>query len=98
MGPGCCQCPAPGTFVAVGWHELGEDQGDDGSEEREGSADDGDVAFCCGPVGCADVAVWGGCQWIYSIYLGRRGWWWNYKMCQWRWQLDADWKDGGHWL
>lgn len=49
--------PAGGASVAVGRHELGEDQGDHGAEEGERGADDGDVAFGGGPVGGADVVV-----------------------------------------
>lgn len=49
--------PAGGASVAVGRHELGEDQGDHGAEEGKRGADDGDVAFGSGPVGGADVAV-----------------------------------------
>lgn len=63
LGP-VCGCLRPGNTsppVAVGWHELGEDQGDDGSEEWERGANNRDVAFCCCPIGCTDVTVYGGC-------------------------------------
>lgn len=44
------------AVVAVGGQELGEEAADDGAEEGQARADDGDVAFCGGPVGGADVA------------------------------------------
>lgn len=46
------------SLVAVCWHQLGEDAGNNGPEEGERGADDGDVTFGGGPVGGAYVAVW----------------------------------------
>ena len=46
------------ALVAVRGENLGEEAADDGAEEGETGADDGDVAFCCCPVGCADIAVY----------------------------------------
>lgn len=88
--PGAAGLPA----VAVGRHERGENAADDGAEEGERGADDGDVTFCCGPVGGADVAVW--VVLVRSVLFFGLGW--TYKMCRGFWQRCVDWRDEGHWL
>lgn len=45
------------AIVAVRGKKFGEEHADDGTEERKTGADDGDVAFGSGPVGCSNVAV-----------------------------------------
>ena len=59
LGPGRRRRrPAASASVAVRRHELGKYHSDHGAEEGERGADDGNVAFGCGPVGGADIAVW----------------------------------------
>jgi hypothetical protein len=48
-------------LVAVCREQFGEDAADDGSEEGETGAYNGDVAFCGGPIGGSNVAVFAGC-------------------------------------
>lgn len=56
----CCVEAGSVAAVAVCGHELGEDAADYGAEEGERGANDSDIAFCGGPVGGGDVAVFGG--------------------------------------
>ena len=53
--PGCGGV-ARVVFVAVGREKFGEETADQGAEEGQTGADDGDVAFRGRPVGGADVA------------------------------------------
>lgn len=53
----CCVEAGSVAAVAACGHEIGEDAANHGAEEGERGADDGDVAFCGGPVSGGDVAV-----------------------------------------
>lgn len=88
----CCVEAGAVAAVAVCGHELGEDTADHGAEEGERSADDGDIAFCSGPVGGGDVAVFAGIS-IFLVLCYRMA----YKTYQGPLQQYVNWKDEGHW-
>ena len=48
------------SLVAARSQKFGEYAVNKRSKERKTGADNGDVAFRGGPVGCSYVAVWGG--------------------------------------